>query len=40
VVAGFTPRGDVILVSGNPGGGRVREGVIQRHRIIAFVSVI
>jgi hypothetical protein len=37
VVAGFTPRGDVIMVSGNHGR-RVGEGVVSRSRILAFVS--
>ena len=37
VVAGFTARGDVMLVSGNHNR-RVGEGVYSRSRVIAFVS--
>lgn len=37
IVSGVTARGDPIVVSGNSGG-RVREGVYPRGRIMAFVE--
>ena len=37
IVSGFTPAGDVILISGNHGH-RVGEGVYPRSRVLKFVS--
>jgi uncharacterized protein (TIGR02594 family) len=38
VVSGFTAKGDPVVISGNGGGGRVREAVYPRSRIRAWVS--
>lgn len=38
IVSGFDGAGNPIIVSGNAGGGIVREGAYARGRIIAFVS--
>lgn len=38
IVTGFDARGNPVIVSGNAGGGIVREGIYARGRILAFVS--
>lgn len=38
IVSGFDSQGNPIIVSGNAGGGIVREGVYARSRVLAFVS--
>lgn len=38
IVSGFDSAGNPIIVSGNAGGGIVREGTYDRGRVIAFVS--